>query len=183
MKKNITAIIAMAGALMVSTQTFAQTNAGVDPACVVKNTDGTETVDKAKCPDGMKVGGTASTSNNADTTASTSPAGAPMFVPPNSFANGKVMSANDFIGKTVYSKDGNNIGEVNDLIVADNGGVQAVILGVGGFLGIGEKDVAVSMNSINMTQDGNSVRLVVDGTKEQFNAAPSYDRTTRRYVQ
>jgi sporulation protein YlmC with PRC-barrel domain len=105
-----------------------------------------------------------------------------MIVPPESFSGATVISANDFIGKRVYSRAGDDIGEVNDLIMTGNGGVQAVVLGVGGFLGIGEKDVAISMASIDMTKDGSAVRLVVDGTKEQFNAAPAYDRTTRTYL-
>ena len=73
-------------------------------------------------------------------------------------------------------------GEVNDLIVTDNGAVQAVILGVGGFLGIGEKDVAVAMRAIEMQPDGDSVKLVVDASKDQLNSAPGYDRTKRVYV-
>jgi hypothetical protein len=68
------------------------------------------------------------------------------------------------------------------LIMTDNGSIRAVILGVGGFLGMGEKDVAVSMNAINMAQDGSNVKLVVDGSKEQFNAAPKYDRSKRTYI-
>jgi sporulation protein YlmC with PRC-barrel domain len=94
-----------------------------------------------------------------------------------------VISASDFIGKRVYTKAGEDIGEVNDLIMTDNGSVRAVILGVGGFLGIGEKDVAVAMAAIDVTQDGSTSRLVVDGSKEQFNAAPKYDRSTRTYLQ
>lgn len=171
----------MIGAAVMSSSAFAQSTAGVDPACVIKNADGTETIDKAKCPDGMTMS-PGTNGQTTDTTASTSPARGDLIIPPESFADAKVMSASDFVGKRVYSKNGDDIGEVNDLIVTDNGSVQAVILGVGGFLGMGEKDVAVSMASIEMIQDGSNVRLVVDGTKDQFNAAPTYDRTTRTYL-
>lgn len=92
------------------------------------------------------------------------------------------MTATDFIGKRVYTKAGDDIGEVNDLFVTDNGNVRAVVLGVGGFLGIGEKDVAVSMNAVEMVQDGDAVRLVVDATKDQLQAAPTFDRVKRTYV-
>jgi sporulation protein YlmC with PRC-barrel domain len=182
MQKTFLTIASVAGMLMLSTATFAQTAAGVDPACIIKNADGTETVDKTKCADGMKVGAGEAVTAAPDATASTAPMAKTMIVPPESFSGATVISANDFIGKRVYSRAGDDIGEVNDLIMTGNGGVQAVVLGVGGFLGIGEKDVAISMASIDMTKDGSAVRLVVDGTKEQFNAAPAYDRTTRTYL-
>jgi sporulation protein YlmC with PRC-barrel domain len=192
MQKKIFGVASFAGMLMLTTVAFAQSNAGVDPACLVKSADGTETVDKVKCPDGMRVGAGAETAPAPDTAAA--PAAAPdatgsitpmqqsLTLSPEALSGGTVISANDFIGKRVYSRAGDDIGEVNDLIVTGNGGVQAVILGVGGFLGIGEKDVAISMASIDMAKDGEAVKLVVDGTKEQFTAAPAYDRATRTYM-
>jgi sporulation protein YlmC with PRC-barrel domain len=182
MQKTFLTIASVAGVLMLSTGAFAQAAAGVDPACIMKNADGTETVDKTKCPDGMKLGAGDAATAAPDTTASTTPLANTMIVPPESFSGATVISANDFIGKRVYSRAGDDIGEVNDLIMTGNGGIQAVVLGVGGFLGIGEKDVAISMASIDMAKDGETVRLVVDGSKEQFNAAPAYDRTTRTYL-
>ena len=105
-----------------------------------------------------------------------------LIVPADRLNNAQVMSANDYIGKTVYDQGGNNIGDVNDLIISQDGQVQAVILGVGGFLGIGEKDVAVNTNAIQMVQDGDNKRLVVQATKESLNAAPTYDKNNRRYA-
>lgn len=182
MRNNLLTAASVAGMLMLSSHAFAQSAAGVDPACMIKNADGTEAVDKVKCPDGMKVGAGETATAAPDTTASTSPMTNSVIVPSESFSGATVISANDFIGKRVYSKTGDDIGEVNDLIMTGNGSIQAVVLGVGGFLGIGEKDVAVSMASIDMAKEGDAVRLVVDRTKEQFNAAPAYDRTTRTYL-
>jgi sporulation protein YlmC with PRC-barrel domain len=196
MQKKFFTVSAFAAALTMSPVAFGQVAAGVDPACVIKNADGTDTVDMTKCPDGMKpstgdnaaapVDPAAPANNNAAAPADpAAPATAmerTLIVPSESFTGATVMSANDFIGKRVYTRAGEDIGEVNDFILTGNGGIQAVVLGVGGFLGIGEKDVAVSMASIDMTKDGDAVRLVVDGSKEQFNAAPSYDRTTRTYL-
>ena len=182
MQKNFLTLVALGGALMFSTAAYAQTTTGVDPACLMKNADGTETVDKVKCPDGMKVGSGNATTAAPDTTASTAPAPSSVIVPPDAFSGATVITASDFIGKRVYARTGEDIGEVNDILLTGNGGIQAVVLGVGGFLGIGEKDVAVSMASIDMAKDGNTVRLVVDGSKELFNTAPAYDRTSRTYV-
>jgi len=54
--------------------------------------------------------------------------------------------------------------------------------GVGGFLGIGEKDVAVRMTSIRRVQDGRDTKLTVNITKDEFTAAPAYDRKMRRFM-
>lgn len=54
----------------------------------------------------------------------------------------------DLEGKTVEDANGENIGDINDVLVNERGEVIAVLVGVGGFLGIGEKDVAVSMSAL-----------------------------------
>jgi sporulation protein YlmC with PRC-barrel domain len=126
--------------------------------------------------------GTGSTVTTTTTQTGTQQAGGDLIVPADQLNNVQLMSANDYIGKTVYDQAGNNIGEVNDLIVSGDGNVEAVILGVGGFLGIGEKDVAVNTQAVQMVQDGDTQRLVVQATKETLEAAPSYDRANRRYA-
>jgi hypothetical protein len=62
--------------------------------------------------------------------------------------------------------------------------VTAVILGVGGSLGIDEKDVAVPFNAIHMTEKDGKRYLVMDTTKEALQSAPSYtyDRTKGVWV-
>lgn len=56
----------------------------------------------------------------------------------------------DLEGKSVYGSEGENIGEINDVLISQNGSVNAVVIGVGGFLGIGEKDVAVNMSALQL---------------------------------
>ncbi|MBO6903310.1 MAG: PRC-barrel domain-containing protein [Rhizobiaceae bacterium] len=56
--------------------------------------------------------------------------------------------ASDLEGKTVMDAKGDNIGDISDVLVNERGEVIAVLVGVGGFLGIGEKDVAVAMNAL-----------------------------------
>ena len=52
------------------------------------------------------------------------------------------------------------------------------IVGVGGFLGMGEKDVAIPFADITVTRDENNLmRLTIAATKEQLEAAPAFDRT------
>ncbi|MFS8145499.1 PRC-barrel domain-containing protein [Rhizobium sp. BR 249] len=86
------------------------------------------------------------------------------------------VSANTYIGQSVYNANNESIGSVNDLILKKDGGIVAAIVGVGGFLGIGEKDVAVPMEKITIaqnTQDG-SVKLTTDETAESLKAAPEF---------
>jgi sporulation protein YlmC with PRC-barrel domain len=61
------------------------------------------------------------------------------------------MLASKLIGMTVVSANNESIGDVNDVLVDRNGQVQAVVIGVGGFLGIGEKDVAIPFQSVEFT--------------------------------
>jgi Uncharacterized conserved protein len=87
------------------------------------------------------------------------------------------ISANDYIGKPVYNAADESIGDVNDLILEEQGGIVAAVIGVGGFLGIGEKDVAVPMDKISMTRDAennNEVRLTTTETAESLKAAPEF---------
>lgn len=56
----------------------------------------------------------------------------------------------DLQGKAVYDANGESIGEINDVVVSQDGSVNAVIIGVGGFLGIGEKDVAVNTAALQL---------------------------------
>ena len=94
-------------------------------------------------------------------------------------ANPSLILASDLIGKTLYSGAANNaesIGDVNDVIMGQNGDAQAIIIGVGGFLGIGEKDVAVDFSQVNWQVDANGNRVLVTAlTKESLENAPSFD--------
>ncbi|QRM28247.1 PRC-barrel domain-containing protein [Microvirga sp. VF16] len=58
------------------------------------------------------------------------------------------IMASDLIGTRVVSANNESIGDINDVILDRNGQVMAAVVGVGGFLGIGEKDVAVPFKSL-----------------------------------
>ena len=79
------------------------------------------------------------------------------------------------MGTTVYGPGDENLGDINDVILAKEGGVHAVVIGVGGFLGIGEKNVAVAFNQIEPTTDADgNVKLVLQCSKEELDSAPQY---------
>lgn len=86
------------------------------------------------------------------------------------------VSANDFIGQPVYNSANESIGDINDLIIEEQGGIVAAVVGVGGFIGIGEKNVAVPMSKLTVTReaDGNDVKLTTMETAETLKAAPEF---------
>ena len=86
------------------------------------------------------------------------------------------LLAKDFIGLAVYSPDKLKIGTINDLILSKDGKtVEGFVIGVGGFLGIGEKSVALKMDrlQISNTAEG-AVQLTMDTKKEELANAPSF---------
>jgi hypothetical protein len=76
------------------------------------------------------------------------------------------------------SKDWSDIGEVNNILLNRDGSVKAVILGVGGFLGIGEKDVAVRMSELRFVKKAGDAAadyfIVMRGDKNTLTKAPAY---------
>lgn len=89
--------------------------------------------------------------------------------------------ASNLIGSSVYgssSEDADMIGDINDIVISPEGQVASVIVGVGGFLGIGEKDVAVEYKTIEWVERDGERWLVANMTREQLEAAPAFDRNT-----
>jgi sporulation protein YlmC with PRC-barrel domain len=87
--------------------------------------------------------------------------------------------ATNFIGESVYNGTGDNaenIGDVNDLVIAKDGKVEAVVVGVGGFLGIGEHNVAVDFPKVSWAERNGDRWLIYQATKEQLQALPEFDR-------
>lgn len=118
-----------------------------------------------------------------DTTApAPTPAPAPTEVTPGAsevIPRADGMLASNIIGETVYNgtaEDAENIGDVNDLVLTPDGKADQLIIGVGGFLGIGEKNVAIAFNEFDWAEKDGDRWLVVPMTKEQLEALPDFDR-------
>jgi sporulation protein YlmC with PRC-barrel domain len=84
--------------------------------------------------------------------------------------------AKDFIGTTVYALDNSKIGTISDLVLNKDGKtVDGFVIGVGGFLGIGEKSVALKIDRLKMSTSPNGgVLLTMDTTKDELSSAPSF---------
>jgi hypothetical protein len=90
--------------------------------------------------------------------------------------------ATDYIGDTVYNRQDEAIGSINDLIVEEEGGLVGFVVGVGGFLGIGQKRVAIDLDAVEFQQDedGNP-KLVIAGSREALMDAPDFtDKAAQR---
>jgi sporulation protein YlmC with PRC-barrel domain len=87
---------------------------------------------------------------------------------------------NTLMGKTIYNDAGNKVGTVEDLIISPNKNVSYVIVGAGGFIGIGRHDVAIPVSQI---QDKAGKLVMAGATKDSIKAMPTFtyanDTTTR----
>lgn len=183
----MTRLLATTAVLMsLSGAAFAQTTA---PATDAPATDGS-----AMTTDNAGTTNMSTDSTSTDSTMQTSPMGEPMELA-GAASNPTDFMASDLIGMRIYNVEADydtmepmvdgaeteweDIGEINDIIVTAEGNVSSVILGVGGFLGIGERDVAVNMGALEVVrEDGesNDRFLVVKTSKEQLEQLPEFDR-------
>jgi sporulation protein YlmC with PRC-barrel domain len=87
--------------------------------------------------------------------------------------------------QNVYDPKDAKIGEIMDVLVDKEGKAHALIIGVGGFLGMGEKDVAVPFNAVQVTtKDNNKWYLVMNATKDGLKSAKGfkYDRNAMTWI-
>jgi sporulation protein YlmC with PRC-barrel domain len=83
--------------------------------------------------------------------------------------------ASNLIGKDVYNASGQSIGDLNDVLVGEDGRIIAIIVGVGGFLGLGEKDVAVDYNFLKSNGGITGDRVVLAMNEQDLRAAPDFE--------
>lgn len=93
-------------------------------------------------------------------------------------------TVSDWYKQNVYDPSDNKIGEIMDVLVSPDGHVSTLIVGVGGFLGAGEKDVAVPFSAVKHTMKDKKIYLTMDTTKDALKAAPGfkYDKERTSWV-
>lgn len=75
------------------------------------------------------------------------------------------------------------IGQINEIVLSADGEVRALVIGVGGFLGIGEQDIAVTMDQVTFatdSEDQSQMYIMLHTAAGALQDAPSYDRTATR---
>lgn len=100
------------------------------------------------------------------TSSSTSPSGTPTT------QQAGQVDTQKLIGRNVTNAQNETVGEIESLLVGQDGQVRAAILGVGGFLGIGERHVAVNWDQLSMAQNGE--RVTINMSKDQLRALPEF---------
>jgi hypothetical protein len=87
---------------------------------------------------------------------------------------GSEIRASKLIGTSVVNMANETVGDINEVIIDKDGKVVAAVLGVGGFLGMGEREVAVEFSSLRLTHDGAKTVVRIDTTKDALKSAPEW---------
>jgi hypothetical protein len=82
------------------------------------------------------------------------------------------IGTEELVGKTVVSQQGEEIGEIEEIVMDNDTQKHLAVVDVGGFLGIGEKSVAVEFDQLELSDDG---RVQSDLTRETLQSQPEYD--------
>ncbi|PHP68948.1 photosystem reaction center subunit H [Zhengella mangrovi] len=98
-------------------------------------------------------------------------------------AGGKATAENATTGNAAASDQAQNgmmdrmasVGDVNDVVMGKDGQAEAVVIGVGGFLGIGEKNVAVDFDKLSWVERDGEKWLMIDATRQDLENAPAFD--------
>jgi sporulation protein YlmC with PRC-barrel domain len=85
------------------------------------------------------------------------------------------ITATDLVGARVYGPNNEDVGEISDVVMNDAGQTGQIIVDVGGFLGLGEKPVALESTELTFLRatDGDALRVRVDMTQEELEALPA----------
>ncbi len=86
------------------------------------------------------------------------------------------LASKNLIGAKVTGPTNETVGSINDLLVEKGGNIVAAVIGVGGFLGIGQKNVAVPFKSLELARDtDNNEKVGMRFTKEELKQAPDFN--------
>ena len=86
------------------------------------------------------------------------------------------INASQLMGLNVENPNGDNVGEIGEVILDDGGKVQGVVVDVGGFLGVGTHPVLMNWNDVTLAGSGNDVKANVSATVDSLKAMPLYER-------
>jgi len=125
--------------------------------------------------------GMTDTSNTATDTIATDTTMAPAPEAGTAMTDGEMvdygmMTDKDLIGKRVYGPNGEDVGEISAVAIGADNKITAAVVDVGGFLGMGEKPVALTSDMLRLVTDPDSNEMVftVTATQEQLEAMPNY---------
>ena len=89
-----------------------------------------------------------------------------------------MVFGSNILNESVYGPDGANIGEVEDILVKSDGKIEGLVVGVGGFLGLGEKNVALRMDQFKVMPEADGrARINVSATEDELRNAPEFNQS------
>ena len=90
----------------------------------------------------------------------------------------------NYYKQDIYDKGQNKVGKIDDVLIDKFGKITALMVGVGGFLGAGEKDVALPFSAVTSEKKNDKWWLTVDETKDSLKKAAGYkyDSSTTAWV-
>jgi len=90
----------------------------------------------------------------------------------------------DWYKQNVYDRSDNKVGEIMDVLVDHGGKNVAIMISVGGFLGIGEKTVAVPFDAVHFKKKDNSWQPIINASKDALQKAQGYkyDRNAKTWA-
>jgi hypothetical protein len=86
------------------------------------------------------------------------------------------LLASKIKGADVIGADDKKIGDISDLLFSKDGKLEAYVISVGGFLGVGAKEVALAPSAVQLSQEKDSWKLKVSASKDQLAQAPNFER-------
>jgi len=94
------------------------------------------------------------------------------------------FTVKNYYGQSVYDRSDNKIGTVDDVLIDKTGKITGLIIGVGGFLGVGTKDVQVAFDQVQLENKNNKWQLSMDANKDQLKSAQGlkYDSNSTTWV-
>ncbi|MGB7125719.1 MAG: PRC-barrel domain-containing protein [Methylovirgula sp.] len=95
----------------------------------------------------------------------------------NSTLNTDHWLASDVYKASVYDPNNNKIGDIDDLVINKDGSVSTAVIGVGGFLGVGQKDVAIPFTDLKVASNTDKTWFVLNRTKDDLKNAPAFDKS------
>jgi sporulation protein YlmC with PRC-barrel domain len=84
--------------------------------------------------------------------------------------------ASDVYKASVYDPANKKIGDIDDLVITKDGTISTAVIGVGGFLGVGQKDVGIPFSDLKVASDNNKTWFVLNRTKDDLKNAPAFDK-------
>lgn len=153
-----------------------QTTAETDDAATAEDSE-----DMAAASDTTTATGTLTTVPSEDPSDENLTGGAATDVTPTregyTTAAEEQLTADALTGAAAFDANDQQVGEVSQLLLADDGKIEFAIVDVGGFLGIGEKPVQLEMSKLDVltAEDGTDLRVYISMSEEQLEALPEYE--------